>query len=110
MAGRYRAWRVSHARHSMRTEGGTEMEYNDEARKRLRRVEGQIRGVIAMMDAGEHCKDVVSQLKAARNAVDKTIAHIVAVNLEQCIIAEKESEPNRNKLIEEAMQLLVNSR
>lgn len=86
------------------------MEYNDEARKRLRRVEGQIRGVIAMMDAGDHCKDVVSQLKAARNAIDKTIAHIVAVNLEQCVIEEKEFEHIRRKKIAEAVQLLINSR
>ncbi len=86
------------------------MDYNDDIRNRLRRVEGQIRGVISMMDDGQHCKNVVSQLKAVRNAVDKTIAHIVAVNLEQCIIQDNESQPNRNKQIEEAMQLLINSR
>lgn len=86
------------------------MEYNDAVRGRLRRVEGQMRGVIAMIDDGQHCKEVVSQLKAIRNAVDKAIAHIVAVNLEQCILENPESDQNRNKKIEEAMQLLINSR
>lgn len=86
------------------------MQYSDDTRKRLRRVEGQIRGVISMMDEEKHCKDVVGQLKAVRNAIDKAIAHVVAINLEQCIIEEQDSEQNRSKKIEEAIQLLVNSR
>ncbi len=86
------------------------MEYNDETRKRLRRVEGQIRGVISMMDEEKHCKDVVGQLKAVRNAIDKAIAHVVATNLEQCIIEEKDSVQNRSKKIEDAIQLLISSR
>lgn len=86
------------------------LQYSEDTRKRLRRIEGQVRGVIAMMDSAENCNNVVNQLKAIRNAVDKTLAHVVATNLEQCIIDEKDSEQNRSKRIEEAIQLLINSR
>jgi DNA-binding FrmR family transcriptional regulator len=42
--------------------------YSDELKTRLRRIEGQVRGVLRLMDEGQSCKDVVSQLSAVRNA------------------------------------------
>jgi DNA-binding FrmR family transcriptional regulator len=46
-------------------------EVNDEALKRLRRVEGQIRGIQRLLEEGAECKDVVTQLSAARAALDR---------------------------------------
>ncbi|TCZ75430.1 metal-sensing transcriptional repressor [Paenibacillus albiflavus] len=87
-------------------------EYDVNIRKRLRRVEGQVRGVLQMMDDGKGCKDVVSQLTAVRNAVDKAIAHIVANNLSDCIKEEQRSgsDENINTLIEQAVELMIKSR
>jgi len=87
-------------------------EYDVNIRKRLRRVEGQVRGVLQMMDDGKGCKEVVSQLTAVRNAVDKAIAHIVANNLSECIKEEQQSgsDDNINKLIEQAVELMIKSR
>jgi len=85
--------------------------YESDMKMRLSRIEGQVRGVIKMMDDEKHCKDVVSQLTAVRNAVDKTIAHIVAANLGSCILDNKDaSESDLNKLVQEAVALLVKSR
>jgi DNA-binding FrmR family transcriptional regulator len=53
--------------------------------KRLRRVEGQIRGVIAMLESGRDCADVVTQLAAAARALDKAGFKIIARGLEQCL-------------------------
>lgn len=39
--------------------------------KRLRRAEGQIRGVIAMLEEGRDCSDVVTQLAAVSRALDR---------------------------------------
>ncbi|QTH46758.1 metal-sensitive transcriptional regulator [Cohnella sp. LGH] len=79
-------------------------------KRRLRRAEGQVRGVLKMMEEQKNCKDVVSQLSAIRSAVDKTIALVVAVNLEQCILDEQEQGGDTNKVVQEAVQLLMKSR
>jgi DNA-binding FrmR family transcriptional regulator len=46
-------------------------EVNDDAVKRLRRVEGQLRGLQRMIDEGAECRDIVTQLSAARAALDR---------------------------------------
>ena len=55
--------------------------------KRLRRAEGQLAGVIRMMEAGRDCEDVVTQLAAVSRALDKAGFAIIATGLEQCIRA-----------------------
>ncbi|WP_082033977.1 metal-sensitive transcriptional regulator [Cohnella kolymensis] len=84
--------------------------YTDEMKTRLRRIEGQIRGVLRLMDEEKPCKDVVSQLSAVRNAADKALAQIVAENLQQCILEEQSAGGDTEKLVQEAIQLLVKSR
>lgn len=84
--------------------------YSDEMKTRLRRIEGQVRGVLRMMEEGQPCKEVVAQLSAVRNASDKAIAQIVAENLHQCILAEQaEGNQNTEKMVKEAIALLVKS-
>lgn len=86
------------------------MTYDDKVRQRLKRMEGQVRGVLKMMEEGKDCKEVVSQLSAIRSAADKAMAYVVATNLEQCIIEEKEKGNDTGKLVQEAVELLVKSR
>jgi len=86
------------------------MEYTDPMKMRLKRIEGQVRGVLGMMEKESNCKEVVSQLSAIRNAVDKTIANIVATNLEHCILEEQEAGRDTSKVVKEAVELLVKSR
>jgi DNA-binding FrmR family transcriptional regulator len=54
--------------------------------RRLRRAEGQIRGVIAMLEDGRDCADVVIQLAAVSRALDRAGFKIVASGLQQCIL------------------------
>lgn len=86
------------------------MKYDDSMKRRLSRAEGQIRGILKMMEEEKNCKDVVSQLSAVRSAIDKTMALVVAVNLEQCILEELANGGNTNKVVQEAVELLVKSR
>ncbi|GGH51174.1 MULTISPECIES: metal-sensitive transcriptional regulator [Paenibacillus] len=89
------------------------MEYNytDSLKTRLRRIEGQVRGVLRLMDEGKPCKEVVAQLSAVRNASDKALAQMVAENLQQCIMAEQEAgNKDTDKLVKEAIELLVKCR
>jgi len=86
------------------------MTYDDDIKKRLRRLEGQVRGVLNMMDEQKHCKEVVAQISAIRSAADKAIAYIVAKNLEECILEEKEAGRDTSQVVAEAIQLLIKSR
>ncbi|MFT4394931.1 metal-sensitive transcriptional regulator [Gordonia lacunae] len=52
---------------------------------RLRRAQGQLAGVIAMIEAGRDCKDVVTQLAAVSRALDRAGFKIVASGMRQCI-------------------------
>ncbi|AIF44897.1 MULTISPECIES: metal-sensitive transcriptional regulator [Virgibacillus] len=86
------------------------MKYDEKVMNRMKRIEGQVRGLIKMMEEQKDCKNVVAQMSAARNALDRTAALIVSTNLEQCIREEKENGENTEELIKEAVNLLVKSR
>ena len=53
---------------------------------RLRRVEGQIGGIIRMIEEGRDCADVVTQLAAASRALDKAGFKIIATGMRQCMV------------------------
>jgi DNA-binding FrmR family transcriptional regulator len=42
-------------------------------KNRVKRIEGQLRGILKMMEENKDCKDVITQLSAARTAVNRTI-------------------------------------
>jgi len=52
---------------------------------RLRRAQGQIGGILRMIDAGRDCKDVVTQLAAVNRALDRAGFAIIATGLKQCL-------------------------
>jgi DNA-binding FrmR family transcriptional regulator len=60
--------------------------------KRLRRAEGQIRGVIAMLEDGRDCADVVTQLAAVSRALDRAGFKIIASGLQQCVTAQADGQ------------------
>jgi DNA-binding FrmR family transcriptional regulator len=55
-----------------------------DAIKRLRRAQGQVGGVIRMIEEGRDCADVVTQLAAASRALDRAGFKIIATGLQQC--------------------------
>ncbi|MFD0378228.1 metal-sensitive transcriptional regulator [Streptomyces sp. NPDC059525] len=59
---------------------------------RLRRAQGQLTGVIAMIEAGRDCKDVVTQLAAVSRALDRAGFKIVANGMRQCLTAEQQAD------------------
>jgi DNA-binding FrmR family transcriptional regulator len=65
---------------------------DDDARaavlNRLRRAHGQLAGVIAMVEDGRDCRDVVTQLAAVSRALDRAGFKIVASNMRQCLSGE----------------------
>lgn len=86
------------------------MEYDKSVINRLKRIEGQIKGVLGMMEQGKDCRDIVTQLSAARTAIDRTMGVIVSTNLEECVRNNIESGKNTDHLVKEAVELLIKSR
>ena len=52
---------------------------------RLRRAQGQIGGILKMIEEGRDCKDVVTQLAAVNKALDRAGFAIIATGLKQCL-------------------------
>ncbi|MEI3613394.1 metal-sensitive transcriptional regulator [Pseudogracilibacillus sp. SO30301A] len=86
------------------------MEYDQNVKNRLKRIEGQIKGVLRMMEENKDCKDVITQLSASRSAIDRTIGVIVSTNLIECIQKMEENNKSEEEIVQEAVDLLVKSR
>ncbi|MGN6634785.1 MAG: metal-sensitive transcriptional regulator [Oryzihumus sp.] len=52
---------------------------------RLRRAQGQLGGVLRMIEEGRDCKDVVTQLAAVNRALDRAGFAIISSGLKQCL-------------------------
>ena len=86
------------------------MQYDTKIKNRVKRIEGQVRGLLKMMDEEKECRDLVTQMSAVRSAMDRTAALIVSTNLQKCIIEEKDNNESSEEFIQEAVDLLVKSR
>jgi DNA-binding FrmR family transcriptional regulator len=54
---------------------------------RLRRIEGQIRGIHRMLAEGRMCEDVLTQLMAVRSGIDQVGLHVMDHHIEQCLLS-----------------------
>jgi len=86
------------------------MQYDDQTKNRLKRIEGQLRGILKMMQENQDCKDVITQLSATRTAIDRTIGIVVSTNLVACVKDAIEQGDDPEKLVTDAVNLLVKSR
>ncbi len=65
----------------------------DAVLSRLRRAQGQLAGVITMIEQGRDCKDVVTQLAAVSRALDRAGFKIVATGMRHCITSNEAGTP-----------------
>jgi DNA-binding FrmR family transcriptional regulator len=86
------------------------MKYTDPVKNRVKRIEGQLRGVLKMTEDGKDCKDIITQLSAVRSAADRTIGVIVSENLVECVRQAEGNEGKVDEMIKEAVNLVVKSR
>ena len=68
------------------------------ALNRLRRAQGQLAGVIRMIEEGRECADVVTQLAAVSKALDRAGFAIIATSLQECIVHGESAELDKEKL------------
>ena len=62
--------------------------------RRLRRVEGQVGGLVRMLESGRDCTDVVTQLAAASRALDRVGFLLVASELRRCVTSRAGEDPD----------------
>ncbi|MBY9075274.1 metal-sensitive transcriptional regulator [Nocardioides sp. WL0053] len=67
---------------------------------RLKRAQGQLTGVIRMLEEGRECEDVVTQLAAVSRALDRAGFAIVASGLRQCMVQEGDAAALDTKKME----------
>ncbi len=58
---------------------------------RLRRVEGQVRGITQMLEQGRYCVDILTQLQAARAALASIERDVLEVHANACVAAAVQS-------------------
>jgi DNA-binding FrmR family transcriptional regulator len=68
------------------------------ALNRLRRAQGQISGIIKMIEEGRDCEDVVMQLAAVSKALDRAGFSIIATGLQQCMTDENPQGQDRDQV------------
>lgn len=59
---------------------------------RLRRIEGQIRGIYRMVDERRPCVDIITQVVAARAALDRVSEAIIGSHVEECLATMEPEE------------------
>ena len=60
-------------------------EHERDVVNRLKRIEGQVRGLIDMVESGRPCEDVAQQMSAARKAMDKAFYRMMACSVMEAV-------------------------
>ena len=75
---------------------------------RLKRTEGQIRGIQKMIDEEKECIDIITQLSAVRSSIDRVMGMIVAENLKNCFEHPDKNPEDQAQKLEQAINMIIN--
>lgn len=74
-----------------------------EAMTRLKKIEGQIRGISRMVEETKYCIDIVNQVTAARRALDKVALLVMQQHMATCLteaVSQQQGEPKIKEIVE----------
>ena len=74
---------------------------------RLKRSEGQLRGIQKMMEEERDCVDIITQLTAVRSSVDRIIELMITENLTSCINDPLEDPQAQKERLEKVVKYLI---
>jgi len=80
-------------------------EHQREVINRLKRIEGQVRGLIEMVQSGRPCEDVAQQMSASRKAMDKAFYRMMACSVMEAV-ADSQSEDETLREVERSTRIL----
>ncbi len=80
---------------------------SDTARQRLRKIEGQVKGIERMLEQGRGCDEILTQLMAVRSALDSVASHIVADHVQECVktMPSDEATDSVNRTVRSLLKL-----
>jgi CsoR family transcriptional regulator, copper-sensing transcriptional repressor len=80
-------------------------EHQRDVVNRLKRIEGQVRGLIDMVESGRSCEDVAQQMSAARKAMDKAFYRMMACSVMEAV-SVSDSEDQAIREVERSTRIL----
>jgi DNA-binding FrmR family transcriptional regulator len=84
---------------------------NENVTKRLKIIEGHLRGVVRMVDEDAYCIDIIRQIQAVEAALNKVSTQILESHLNSCVItAVKGEDPDeRHRVLKEVLEVFEES-
>jgi DNA-binding FrmR family transcriptional regulator len=76
----------------------------DQLQLRLRRIEGQVRGLQGMVDEDRWCPDILQQIAAVKAALDKVALGLAEGHVTHCMVAGADDPERRQEMTHELMQ------
>lgn len=78
---------------------------HDDITTRLRRIEGQVRGVEKMLEQGRDCEEMLTQTMAIRSAVDQVGARLMEYHIDRCLLEGFDCDEERMGRLRDALRL-----
>ncbi len=72
--------------------GGYRVDHEKDMVNRLRRIEGQVRGLVDMIQTGRTCEEIATQMSATRKAMDKAFFRMMTCTLIEAVHESKTDE------------------
>jgi DNA-binding FrmR family transcriptional regulator len=72
---------------------------------RLKRLEGQIRGLQSMIESEKECEDILTQVMAAKSALDQVGLHIIRHAMHECLLDDQTM--TSDELVDEALDVFL---
>jgi DNA-binding FrmR family transcriptional regulator len=82
-----------------------ERRLEDDIAGRLRRIEGQARGIQKMLDEGRSCEEMLTQTMAMRSALDLVGARLMEYHLDRCLLPDFECDAEQMASLRQALTL-----
>lgn len=74
--------------------------------RRLRRLEGQVRGIQKMLEEGRDCKEIITQLLAIRGAVDEVGLLLLRDELNRCLVGVGDADGSASPQVQQLREIL----
>ncbi|MEC9488666.1 MAG: metal-sensitive transcriptional regulator [Halanaerobium sp.] len=81
-------------------------EEKDNLLKRLRRIEGQVRGLQRMVEEEKYCVDVLNQITAVRAALKSAGIRILNCHIQGCVRDCLAEQDNNEEVVKELLQII----
>ncbi len=82
----------------------------DEMIARLRRIEGQVRGLQRMLDESRDCTEIAQQMGAARAAIERAHMQLLTAGLEHCLRRDLQGDPGAKSDLRKVTRAFVTQR